>query len=201
MEVKRSKKKKKGSSRGKGKDIISTSQDKVKEEKKESVKRWYILFALIAAVTLISYFNSLNNQFVFDDIHVILNNPTIKGIEKIPGLLGIGKRRVSYRLIRMVSYAIDYTLNKKVWGSAGGYENGDIGLNPLGYHISNIAYHIVTSLLVFLVVYSLVANYRIALLAASLFALHPVHTDHFSYRGEDFGSLYEIVSVSHQAQC
>ncbi len=155
---------------------------KVKEGKKGSTRKWYLLLAVIMAVTLLSYANSLTNQFVFDDVHVILNNRTIRGIEKIPRLLGLWKKRIiSYRPIRMVSYSVDYTLNKKLWGSAGGYKGDDKGLNPLGYHISNYAYHLLTSYLVFLVVFGLVANYRIAFLSAALFALHPVHTDSVTY--------------------
>jgi predicted membrane-bound mannosyltransferase len=40
---------------------------------------------------------------------------------------------------------------------------------------------VVTSLLVFLVVVRLVANGRVAFLATTLFALHPVHTDSVTY--------------------
>ena len=65
--------------------------------------------------------------------------------------------------------------------SFGGYEGYDKGLNPLGFHISNIVYHLVTSLLVFLVIGRLTGNSRIAFFAASLFALHPVHTDSVTY--------------------
>jgi len=164
-----------------GKNILYPKKPEVREEKKRGVARkWYILLVVIGVITLVSYFNCLNNQFVFDDIHLIVENPTIRGIEKIPSLLGIGKRRISYRPVRMISYAVDYTLNKKLWRYLG-YAGDDKGLNPLGYHISNLVYHMLTSFLVFLVIYRLVANYRVAFLAASLFALHPVHTDSVTY--------------------
>jgi len=162
--------------------VILAQKPKSQEEKGLVERTRYLLLAVIGVITLMSYLNCIHNQFVFDDIPLILENPTIRGIEKVPQLLGLGKkRRISYRPVRMISYAADYTLNKMVWRHFGKYEGDDDGLNPLGYHLSNIAYHMVTSFLVFLVIYKLLANYRIAFLAASLFALHPVHTDSVSY--------------------
>jgi len=154
---------------------------KKKEEKCVATRKWYVLLAVIGVITLVSYCNCLNNQFVFDDIPLILDYPTIGGIENIPRLLGIGKKRISYRPIRMISYAVDYTLNEKLWRDSGKYEGSNEGLNPLGYHISNLFYHIVTSFLVFLVVFRLTAHYRVSFLATALFALHPVHTDSVTY--------------------
>ena len=54
-------------------------------------------------------------------------------------------------------------------------------MTPLGYHISNIVFHIVTSILVFLMVFRLVGDGRVAFLATAIFALHPVHTDSVTY--------------------
>jgi tetratricopeptide (TPR) repeat protein len=162
-------------------DIPPPSHPTRPGEKEGSGRPWYFLLALVMLVTLASYSNGLHNQFVFDDEPLIPNNPTIRGIEKIPRLLGIGKWRVSYRPVRTVSYAVDYTLNKKLWRHLKHYEEGDEGLNPLGYHLANCAYHLLTTWLVFLVVFRLVSNYRIAFLAAALFALHPVHADSVTY--------------------
>jgi tetratricopeptide (TPR) repeat protein len=136
---------------------------------------------VIGVITLVSYSNCVTNQFVFDDFHLIVENPTIRGIEKIPHLLGMGNNRGSYRPVRMISYAVDFSLNKSLWQYFGRPKNQDKGLNPFGYHLSNLFYHILTSFLVFLITKRLVANYRVALLAASLFALHPVHTDSVAY--------------------
>jgi len=179
MGQKGSKKKGKSSSRKGEQGVIPTPKRQAQEEKRVVDRKWFLLLTVIGIVTLVSYLNCFNNKFVFDDIPLILENRTIRGIEKVPYLLGIGTGRVSYRPIRTISYALDYTLNKKLW--RGKYKGDDEGLNPLGYHISNLFYHIITSFLVFLIVYRLVANYKVAFLAASLFALHPVHTDSVTY--------------------
>ncbi len=144
-------------------------------------RKGYLLLAAVLLLACACYANSLNNSFVFDDALVLSENPGIRGIENIPRLLGLTTGRTSYRPIRMVSYAIDYTLNEKLWRHLGKCPGPDKGLCPLGYHISNIAYHLLTTLLVFLVVVRLAGHFRIALLAAAIFALHPVHTDSVTY--------------------
>ena len=142
---------------------------------------WYDLLGVVLCMVCVSYFNSLNNQFVFDDIVLIRENRAIRGIENASRLLGIGKKSAFYRPLRTVSHALDYTLNKTLWHNAGGYRGDDEGINPFGYHLSNVVYHLVVSVLVFLVVCQLAGHCRIALLAAALFALHPVHTDSVTY--------------------
>ncbi|MDX1778590.1 MAG: hypothetical protein R3339_06900, partial [Thermodesulfobacteriota bacterium] len=154
-----------------------------KQQKKENQfqRKWFIALLVVLVVTLLSYANSVRNQFVFVDIYLIATNPHIKGIQKIPDLLGYGKRMVFYRPVRTITYALDYSLNKNVWHFFGTYKGLDKGLNPLGYHLSNIFYHLITSLLVFLVIGRLTGKPRIAFFAATLFALHPVHTDSVTY--------------------
>jgi len=175
------KKKSKHDRVGKRMDMPSPSHPAGPEERAGTGRPWYFLLALVMLVTLASYSNSLRNQFVFDDELVIVNNPRVRGVEKIPGLLGFGNKKAQYRPLRTISYAIDYTLNQKLWKHLGRYEGWDAGLNPLGYHLANYVYHLLTTWLVFLVVFRLAASYRIAFLAAALFALHPVHTDSVTY--------------------
>ncbi len=144
--------------------------------------KWYALLALVMVVTLASYYNSVTNDFVFDDIHLIVEHPGRGGIGEIPRLLGMGVKSVgSYRPVRMVSYAIDYSLNEKVWAKLWGEGRKEPGLTPAGYHIGNWVYHLVNVLLVFLVAGRLAGSRRVGLVAAGLFALHPVHTDSVTY--------------------
>jgi tetratricopeptide (TPR) repeat protein len=144
--------------------------------------KWYVLLAAVMAVTLVSYANSVTNDFVFDDIHLIAEHPLKGGVGKIPQLLGMGGRWGSaYRPVRMISYAIDYSLNEWIWGKVWGGGRKEAGLTPAGYHIGNWVYHLVTVLLVFLVTRRLAGSMGVGLLAAGLFALHPVHTDSVTY--------------------
>jgi tetratricopeptide (TPR) repeat protein len=92
-----------------------------------------------------------------------------------------GVEHVPYRPLRWISYAIDYQFS---------------GLNPLGYHISNIFFHVLTTLFVFFTISALVENYRVALCAALIFAVHPVHTDCVTYlsgRRDILSTLFYIL--------
>ena len=124
------------------------------------------IFICLLLLTLLVYGNSLKNEFVFDDIPLVVKNYQIRQLNNIPSLLGLGGAGSFYRPLRIVSYAIDYRLFK---------------LNPPGYHLSNIIYHALTAFLVFLTLLRLSDNVRIALIAALLFAVHPVQTDSVTY--------------------
>jgi tetratricopeptide (TPR) repeat protein len=141
-----------------------------------------VLLAAVMVVTLLSYANSVTNDFVFDDIQLIAEHPLKGGVGKIPQLLGMeGGWGSAYRPVRMISYAIDYSLNELIWGKIWGGGRKEAGLTPAGYHMGNGVYHLVTVLLVFLVTRRLAGSMGVGLLAAGLFALHPVHTDSVTY--------------------
>ena len=135
---------------------------------------------LILLATLI-YLNSLHNQFVFDDIPLILKNPSIRDLKKIPLYFSSGIDKIPYRPLRWISHVIDYHFSD---------------LNPLGYHISNITLHTLTSILIYLTISTLVENTRIAFFAALLFAVHPIHTDSVTYisgRRDILSTLFYIL--------
>ncbi len=131
------------------------------------------LCLLISAFVAILYFNSLGNQFTNWDDGMIYENSQVRhldwtGIRKIFSL----EQGNTYQPIRMLSYAIDY----KIWG-----------LNPVGYHITNILFYIWACLMVFFTVRILSFGLResasfdshnnVALLGSLLFAAHPVHVE------------------------
>jgi Flp pilus assembly protein TadD len=129
------------------------------------------IFHPVFAVVLLSllgsaiYANSLGNGFVFDDLGLVVQNPQIREIRQLPGILGL-VGRAAYRPLRTASYAIDYHF---------------FGLNPAGYHAINILIHIVNGSLVFFTLRALLNRPRPALLAAILFIVHPVQTDSVTY--------------------
>lgn len=123
-------------------------------------------FILLAVIALLIYANSIENEFVFDDIPLIAKNQQIKKIENIPRLLGLTGQRPYYRPLRMVSYVLDYHFFK---------------LTPAGYHLSNIFLHVLTGWLVFLLALHLSRNYGTALTVSLLFIVHPIHTENVAY--------------------
>jgi len=100
-----------------------------------------IILAILACITLpiIIYSNTLNVPFIFDDIPNIVENPDIKNIRNL-------KTRLIYKSdaniynnqpTRPLTY-LSLTLN---------YYFG--GLNVFGYHLVNIALHILVTILIF----------------------------------------------------
>jgi Flp pilus assembly protein TadD len=149
--------------------------------KRKAGYRWFWFFMAALALAAVSYANSLQNQYVFDDLNLIAASSQITGIDNIPSLLLSGKMSAYYRPLRTISYTLDYTLNKAFWYRFANRQWTDRGLVPFGYHVSNIFYHIVTALLVYLVILKLSLNSRAAFIGAGLFVLHPVHTDSVTY--------------------
>jgi tetratricopeptide (TPR) repeat protein len=143
--------------------------------------RWFWFFLVVLVIAALSYANSLENEYIFDDFHLILSNPQVTSIDSTARDLLSGKLPAYYRPLRTISYALDYTLNKNFWYRFASQQWTDRGLIPLGYHLANIFYHIITALLVYLVIYRLSSNARVAFIGASLFALHPVHTESVAY--------------------
>lgn len=135
--------------------------------------RVFIVCLTILVLVGILYFNSLGNQFTNWDDGMIYQNSTIRnlnwdGIKKIFTL----EKGNTFQPIRMLSYAIDYHFWK---------------LNPLGYHLTNILFYILTCVMVYLALLrlsvhlrggaSIGSHERVALFGALLFAAHPVHVE------------------------
>lgn len=119
--------------------------------------------AVIAAVAL-AYADSLHGPFVFLDVPAIVDNPTIRHLWPLSGVLnppGAGGLTVGGRPVVNLSLALNY--------AAG-------GLNVAGYHAANVAIHCASALLLLGIVRRTL-GLGVATLAALLWALHPVDTE------------------------
>jgi protein O-mannosyl-transferase len=128
--------------------------------------------ALIAAVAFIVYCNALNGGFVWDDETQIVKNQTIRSVSNIPAAFTSGFWSFYsdnphlpinyYRPLQTVSYIMAYALG---------------GVSPQPYHALSIGFHILTSILIFLICLELGLPIGAALIGGLLFAVHPVHTE------------------------
>ena len=125
----------------------------------------WIALAVLTLLCLIVYFNSLSNGFVYDDYGLIIENRYIKQPGKFIASLfnqsyyKIAGLEASYRPVASLSYLLAYSI---------------AGLNPFYYHLASLLLHILSTLLVYCLA-NIILQYRLrALLAACLFACHPV---------------------------
>lgn len=132
------------------------------------------LFSYWTIVILsLCFVNSYNGDFVFDDIEAIVNNHDVYDtpIWKIfkndfwGTKLSHKQSHKSYRPFTILSFRLHYWLRQ--------------GLISQDYHIVNIVLHSMNSLLT-LFVYNLILEPKeqnISFYAATLFAVHPIHTE------------------------
>jgi tetratricopeptide (TPR) repeat protein len=145
--------------------------------------------ALLLLVSILVYANSLPGEFVWDDTGFIVTNEKIKDLSNIPLFFktSITTERetveIRYRPLLKVSLAVDYAL----WG-----------LNPAGYHATNILFHALTVLLIFLVAARLTGSEGVSFAAALVFAVHPVHVEAVSWiaaRAHLMGAAFMLLSL------
>ncbi len=98
--------------------------------------------SVLILIGLVVYADSLPNSFVWDDENLVLGNPAIRSLPALPELftggIFIGIKGNFYRPLQSLTYAADYA----VWG-----------LNPLGYHLTNILIHIINAILVYFILF------------------------------------------------
>jgi Tfp pilus assembly protein PilF len=124
--------------------------------------------ALLLAVSLLVYGNTVMNSFAFDDDAYILHNPAVTNLSA-RGIFAPATTNSILRFFRPVTFGT-YALN---WAAG--------SMHPFGYHLFNLLLHALVTLLLFLVLKKLLENMQqgatIAFAAALLFAVHPIHAE------------------------
>ncbi|HYJ86613.1 MAG TPA: hypothetical protein VEW46_11185 [Pyrinomonadaceae bacterium] len=118
-----------------------------------------LVFLGLIVVVFLCFANSLGNDFVFDDIYLVVHNKFIRNVD-LSIILG------TYRPLRDLSYALDL----RIWGEG-----------PFGFHLTNIIVHSANVLLVFTLIRRLSNDVVSAIFAALIFAVHPMQTDAVTY--------------------
>jgi tetratricopeptide (TPR) repeat protein len=132
-------------------------------EKKYSDK---LLFAIVALITVLVYFNSLNNQFLndWDDGTYVTNNPDIKpALDN--SLVKNAFTKFSnghYHPLTTISYGLEYKL---------------FGSEAKPFHVFNLIFHLIATLLVFVFIKLLNGESVVAFITSLLFAIHPMHVE------------------------
>ena len=131
------------------------------------------IFLLLAFFTVFAYFNSFSVPFLFDDGHMIEKNfflasprHFIKFFQGYVTSYPVAKGMC--RPLLMLTFALNFFLGK---------------LNPLGYHVFNLFFHILNGILFYILMRSLARGAPRALctLIAMIFLAHPLNTEAVSY--------------------
>jgi tetratricopeptide (TPR) repeat protein len=155
-----------------------------------NLKKIWINIFILAVLGFIVYANSMSGEFVWDDEGLVKNNLHIRSLAGLPKLFkesiykGSGLETMFYRPLQMITYAVDYAS----WG-----------LDPAGYHLTNIFLHILTGLALCRFIFLLYADGKLAFLTAALFLVHPIHTEAVSYiasRADILAALFTLLCVS-----
>ncbi len=128
-----------------------------------------VLVFIIISAGILCYSNSLGNDFVWDDSGFLIQNDYVKDLRLIPEyftsdrpLAKGGLSGENYRPFLPLSLAIDYAIWK---------------FNPIGYHLTNLIFHISNALLCFVLILLISKNKYFAFLTSLFFVVHPIQTE------------------------
>jgi len=110
---------------------------------------------------LVAYANIYGNRFLWDDLDLIVKNYEIRSLFPLSKFI-FSTSTIPQRPVMNLSFALDFGL----WG-----------LNPAGYHLTQILLHTLNSVAVMLLLLRLLGSRQAAFFAGLLFALHPVHSE------------------------
>lgn len=140
-----------------------------------SVKyRDHIIVLILAVVCFLLFSNTLNNDFIFDDYHMIVENQYIRDLKGVwrffysDEITSVQIPKGMYRPLLMASFSINYLLGNLVSRS---------------YHIINILIHFLNGVLLYIILILFLKNdtFWFALTSALLFVVHPVNTQAVNY--------------------
>ncbi len=148
-------------------------------------------YLILCGLGILAYTYSIKGEFVFDDIANIVHNQSIRSLYSWKDLLfnpdarsGIPMlSRKNYRPLFNLLNAVDYHF----WG-----------VNPVGYHLTNIGLHILTCMLLFGLLQYLIPNRRAAFLGTLLFLVHPASVEavaNISGRSSSISTIFFLVSL------
>lgn len=139
--------------------------------------------ALILLAAAGVYGNTLFNSFVYDDLFQVVNNPWLRDPHSLGQIFSTGAWGFNatetnyYRPLMHVLYMLTYAF---------------CGLEAWGYHLVNIVFHALNSVLAFLIAAEVAGkagsdrtglNTYFPFITGTVFALHPVHTEAVAWIG------------------
>ena len=160
-------------------------------------KRYFFAIAALLIILLLSYSNSFNCSWHFDDYLNITENTNIQ------------IKQFTWDNIKKISYGYSDQISRPVSYLSFAFNYFFDGLNVFGYHLINFAIHFFSSVFLFLFIFNTLKlpllkekyekhAYSIALLATVFWAINPVHVTAVTYIVQRMASmlgLFYIISM------
>jgi protein O-mannosyl-transferase len=147
-----------------------------------SKKKIFFMGITLLVLTLFSYANTLHSPLNFDD-HAVIQQLKKSTHQLKKNNVLVGKPIDTYRQIIPLQHRhlfhLSFSINHSQWGT-----------NPFGYHLINITFHFLTSLVLLFIVFFTLENgtdwhgkhaLGIAGLTAILFTINPLNTETVTY--------------------
>lgn len=138
--------------------------------------------ALLAAIAVAVYLNTLSFDFAYDDIPFVVDNPAVHSLGNVARFFVAPVfHGVLYRPVTFLSFAVDYAI---------------AGLRPGLFHAGNVALHAGVSVLLYRVLRGVAP--AAAWLAAALFAVTPLHTEvvaNIASRSELLAAFFGLLAI------
>jgi tetratricopeptide (TPR) repeat protein len=135
--------------------------------------RWKLAISgFLLVTTLIAFWSVRNHEFVnYDDDLYVTNNAHVQS-----GLTWDGVRWAmttteasNWHPLTWLSHMVDYDIYK---------------MNPGGHHVTNVLFHVVNTLLLFLILHRVTEDLWKSAFVAMLFAIHPLHVESVAWVAE-----------------
>jgi Flp pilus assembly protein TadD len=129
-------------------------------------------YAALVLLTVAAYALAARNEFVgFDDDYYITQNEAVRAGLTWPGITWAFTTFdcANWHPLTWLSHMTDVTL---------------FGMNPIGHHLVNLAFHIASALLLFSFLARATGERGKSFFVAALFALHPLHVESVAWAAE-----------------
>ena len=153
---------------------MSSRKNPPEQHAQEIASDWlpphFICLLLLAAITGLTYANSLHGKFVFDDLSVVLQNSTLMNVKTLSDVLEPGMGG-GWRQLLFMTYGLNY-----YWS----------GLDTFSYHLVNVLLHVINVWLVYGILIAAfhedpkVSRY-VAICGAAVFGVHTFLSGAVSY--------------------
>lgn len=143
----------------------------------------YLWLGIPFLASILVYIGALSNDFVeWDDNRYVYDNPELGKWNLNAWKYFLGKYVMgNWHPLTMMSLSLDKTL---------------FGLDPSGFHATNLFFHGINSALVALLAFKLLNQKNLAILAGLLFAVHPLHTESVAWVSERKDVLYTLGTLA-----